>query len=276
VSRIESGSFSLDVQSNVDLHNLISQVIEDVEKKYAYKEKANKVSILFLPFGGNSKSSSANTMEDGPNRLLYVDCDPQKISQVVFNLLDNAMKFTSDGKIVVSTAVMGESYASSSSPDNAPNAATTDDGNEVRVNSGDNNDGVSGHSIGNQTAKRKKGAVLVTVEDTGQGINSKIKDQLFEKFVTRSNQGTGLGLYLSKKIVEEHGGRIWFEGTDNNDNNKTNNNNNNKKNKDAGIDGILHHLGSDKRIGSTFKFVIPVSLSAHLPEKGMQEKTMKK
>ena len=50
VSRIESGSFSLDIQKNVDFHNLVSQVIEDIEKKYAYKEKANKVSILFLPF----------------------------------------------------------------------------------------------------------------------------------------------------------------------------------------------------------------------------------
>ncbi len=61
VSRIESGSFSLDIQKHVDFHNLVSQVIEDVEKKYAYKEKANRVSILFLPFDdrGNSGGSGA-------------------------------------------------------------------------------------------------------------------------------------------------------------------------------------------------------------------------
>ena len=64
VSRIESGSFSLDIQKNVDFHNLVSQVIEDIEKKYAYKEKANKVSILFLPFddhrnSGNSRDNGA-------------------------------------------------------------------------------------------------------------------------------------------------------------------------------------------------------------------------
>ena len=64
VSRIESGSFSLDIQKNVDFHNLVSQVIEDVEKKYAYKEKANRVSILFLPFDdhrniGSSRDSGA-------------------------------------------------------------------------------------------------------------------------------------------------------------------------------------------------------------------------
>ena len=101
--------------------------------------------------------------------------------------------------------------------------------------------------------------MLVTVQDTGVGINSKIKDQLFEKFVTRSNQGTGLGLYLSKKIVEGHGGRIWFEETDDHGNN--NHINKNNKNKDGGIGGMLRHLGNGKKIGATFKFSIPVSLS---------------
>ncbi|HXS60857.1 MAG TPA: HAMP domain-containing sensor histidine kinase, partial [Candidatus Sulfopaludibacter sp.] len=45
----------------------------------------------------------------------------------------------------------------------------------------------------------------------GIGINPHIKEQLFEKFATKSKQGTGLGLYLSKKIIEAHGGAIWFE-----------------------------------------------------------------
>ncbi|MEJ7642364.1 MAG: histidine kinase dimerization/phospho-acceptor domain-containing protein [Candidatus Nitrosocosmicus sp.] len=49
VSRIESGTFSLSVQSCIDIHSLIAQVIEDVEKKYAYTDKAGKVSIVFLP-----------------------------------------------------------------------------------------------------------------------------------------------------------------------------------------------------------------------------------
>jgi signal transduction histidine kinase len=317
VSRIESGSFSLDIQNNVDLHNLVCQAIEDIEKKYAYKEKSNKVSILFLPFDGNnskhSSSSSSSTdgrydssakaeeeeakaeeeakteeadakhaqkgrqqqekrqvplPKNGPNHLLYVDCDPQKISQVVFNLLDNAMKFTSDGKIVVSTSVMGEStHSPSASPGkDMPSTATTDGGNGGGVNNSEDNGGNNG---GNHIERRKKDTVLVTVEDTGRGVNSKIKDQLFEKFVTKSNQGTGLGLYLSRKIVEKHGGRIWFEETNNSGNH---NNSNSKKNKDEGIGEMLHHLGNDKRIGATFKFVIPVSMSAHLPEKDMPKK----
>ncbi len=52
---------------------------------------------------------------------------------------------------------------------------------------------------------------LVSVIDAGIGINQDILRTLFNKFATRSKKGTGLGLYLSKKIVEAHGGKIWAE-----------------------------------------------------------------
>jgi two-component system sensor histidine kinase VicK len=51
--------------------------------------------------------------------------------------------------------------------------------------------------------------VQVDVRDTGKGIDLKILPKLFTKFVTNSDQGTGLGLYISKNIIEAHGGRIW-------------------------------------------------------------------
>ena len=52
---------------------------------------------------------------------------------------------------------------------------------------------------------------LVTVRDTGQGIDSDILPSLFSKFITKSFEGIGLGLYISKHIVEAHGGKIWAE-----------------------------------------------------------------
>jgi signal transduction histidine kinase len=87
------------------------------------------------------------------------------ISQVISNLLDNAIKFTDGGTILISA--------------------------EFKDN-------------------RKK-EVLVTVKDTGQGIHPDILPRLFSKFASRSFQGTGLGLFISKSIVEAHEGKIWAE-----------------------------------------------------------------
>ena len=53
--------------------------------------------------------------------------------------------------------------------------------------------------------------LIVTVRDSGEGIHSDIIPRLFTKFATKSNTGTGLGLYISKNIIEAHGGRIWAE-----------------------------------------------------------------
>ena len=48
---------------------------------------------------------------------------------------------------------------------------------------------------------------VVSVKDTGSGIDSEILPRLFTKFATKSQTGTGLGLYISKRIIETHGGK---------------------------------------------------------------------
>ena len=53
--------------------------------------------------------------------------------------------------------------------------------------------------------------VSVKIKDNGKGIDKDILSRLFEKFTTKSETGTGLGLYISKSIVEAHGGKIWTE-----------------------------------------------------------------
>jgi two-component system sensor histidine kinase VicK len=50
---------------------------------------------------------------------------------------------------------------------------------------------------------------LVKIKDTGDGIDPAIMSRLFTKFSTKSSHGTGLGLFISKSIIETHGGRIW-------------------------------------------------------------------
>jgi signal transduction histidine kinase len=63
--------------------------------------------------------------------------------------------------------------------------------------------------------------VVVSVRDSGSGINSEIFPRLFTKFATKSYQGTGLGLFISKNIVEGHGGRIWAKNNEDGNNGST-------------------------------------------------------
>lgn len=56
---------------------------------------------------------------------------------------------------------------------------------------------------------KENSQVTISVKDTGAGISPEIAPRLFTKFVTTSDAGTGLGLYLSKSIVDAHGGKMW-------------------------------------------------------------------
>ena len=57
--------------------------------------------------------------------------------------------------------------------------------------------------------EKKDNEIVISIKDTGAGIDSEILPRLFTKFATTSTTGTGLGLFISKSIVEAHGGRIW-------------------------------------------------------------------
>jgi signal transduction histidine kinase len=165
VSNIENGTFRLDEKQRVDLQSIIIGIIDDIRKKYVNKAR---VQILFHYKDNNNNNKNVNNNQ---NEGLIINCDSNKIDQALFNLVDNAMKFTDDGKVVVS--VKKEIVAS------------------------DKNSG---------------NILVVRVSDTGTGIDSSIKDRLFEKFASKAKgHGTGLGLYISKSIIEAHDGKIWAE-----------------------------------------------------------------
>ena len=63
------------------------------------------------------------------------------------------------------------------------------------------------------TTEIKSDSVQVTVKDIGTGIHPEIYPKLFSKFATKSHRGTGLGLFISKSIVEAHSGKIWAESS---------------------------------------------------------------
>ncbi|HYO06782.1 MAG TPA: HAMP domain-containing sensor histidine kinase, partial [Phototrophicaceae bacterium] len=78
-----------------------------------------------------------------------------------------------------------------------------------------------GGTISVDISKRKSNSdsngntVVVSIKDNGSGIDSEMLDTLFTKFTTKSFQGTGLGLYITKSIIESHGGHIWAENNRN-------------------------------------------------------------
>ena len=201
INRIESGKFTIKVHDGVDILALISDTIKDIEKKYDSTPKKGKISIKMIPSPSNS----------GRSKLL-VRCDPTKVSQVVFNLLDNAMKFTRQGTVTVSCDKEEElsPTASSAAIEHSP------------------------------TSKDEGNVVLVSITDTGTGIDPSIKERLFEKFVTSSSKGTGLGLYLSRKIIEAHHGQLWIDYNDNNS-------------------GVIRRRRRTGDKGSRFVFSIPMS-----------------
>ena len=66
-----------------------------------------------------------------------------------------------------------------------------------------------GSIIVNVELDQRNSRATVSVKDSGKGIDPEVVPRLFEKFASKSFQGTGLGLFISRSIVEGHGGRIW-------------------------------------------------------------------
>lgn len=141
ISRIDSGALRLN-KEDFSLAYIIAEAVRDAKAQSIYDP--DKLSITYCP-------------DD-----IFVHADKDKITQVITNLLTNAIKFTEQGEISVSTQRAGDG-----------------------------------------------GFVLVEVRDTGTGIDPEVLPRLFGKFVTKSEKGTGIGLYISKKIVEAHGGTIF-------------------------------------------------------------------
>ena len=150
VARIEAGTLILERQ-NVDLRDIITTAISDVENQLKVSGKRIEISY---------SHKQIQPAREKKEIIIYADKD--RILQVLSNLLSNALKFTKEGTIEITT---------------------TKEDNEV----------------------------IVKVRDSGSGIDSEIFPRLFEKFASKSEKGTGLGLFLSKNITEAHGGRIWAE-----------------------------------------------------------------
>ena len=64
------------------------------------------------------------------------------------------------------------------------------------------------------TAEDKNGGVRVTVQDSGGGFSEIVRDNLFSPFLTTKKGGMGMGLSISRSIIESHGGHLWVDFDD--------------------------------------------------------------
>jgi signal transduction histidine kinase len=163
VTKIEGHTLELDKQ-RFNLDDVLLTVIEDTQTQVLANNSKIKLSLSL----DKSSSRSSVVVNDGP---ISVEADRERITQVLYNLLDNAIKFSEEGLISVAA--------------------------ERKRNNRDNDDA--------------KEVIQISVIDTGSGIHPEIMPKLFSKFASKSFSGTGLGLYISKGIVEAHGGRMWAE-----------------------------------------------------------------
>ena len=162
VTRIEGHTLQLHKQ-RFNLNDVLSRGIEDAQTQILADSKVK----LSLSLDKSSSSLSTVEKHEGDDDLNSVEADRERITQVLYNLLHNAIKFTKQGIISVEVE----------------RKKKTEDGD----------------------------AIIVSVKDSGQGIDPEITPKLFSKFATKSFSGTGLGLYISKSIIEAHGGKIWAE-----------------------------------------------------------------
>ena len=184
ITRIENKSLELQKES-LNIDEIVIGVFKDAldeselsrnirliykhNKKMKFDSDSDpSLSESSIPFGAVEKGSSSSS---------YVRADRLRITQVMTNLVGNAMKFSNEGDTVT---------VSVSEENNIQNFKKNENGEGNKV-------------------------LLIRVEDTGKGIDPEIMPRLFKKFASKSDKGMGLGLFISKNIVEAHGGVIWAD-----------------------------------------------------------------
>ncbi|MER5175914.1 MAG: ATP-binding protein [Candidatus Nitrosocosmicus sp.] len=149
ITKIESQSLKLH-KEKFNIRDVIISSISDIKVQITSSnpEQLDNLHIIYNP------------------KDVFVYADKNRITQVMFNLLSNSLKFTENGSIIIDVLLEKDKI-------------------------------------------KNIDYLVVNISDSGQGIDPEILPRLFTKFVSKSFEGTGLGLFISKSIIHSHSGSIW-------------------------------------------------------------------
>jgi signal transduction histidine kinase len=180
LSRIDSNRLYLHKES-FNLNEKIQNVIKDVHTK------------TNLSLHEANSSTPFDIIFEPQNDPITVFADKIRIFEVLSNLINNAIKFSDGESITISARKFQNNGNETNNVKDLPNHEYIDRDN----------------------GKKKDEFVLVSIKDRGKGIDEEVLPRLFNKFVTKSEKGNGLGLYIAKNIIEAHRGQIWAQNNKN-------------------------------------------------------------
>ena len=178
VARIESNRTN-SLQIRREKLDLVKEINDSIKTELEHKIKNKNIEINFV--------------NECIDEKCWTFADRSRLNQIINNLIGNAIKFTNrNGKIDI---MIKENSFDISELDSRNNNTIVDD-----IKSDDEE---------KTKSNKLREQIFVGISDTGKGILPHILPKLFEKFITSSDTGTGLGLYITRNIVEAHGGKIW-------------------------------------------------------------------
>ncbi|MDJ0555716.1 MAG: ATP-binding protein [Microcoleaceae cyanobacterium MO_207.B10] len=193
LSEIQRKNLLMIAQSGHRLTNLVNEILDFAKLKHKNLELQLKpvgireiTEVVLTLCQSLVSKKNLQLVNEIPSDLPAVYGDENRLHQILYNLIGNAIKFTTEGSVKVTAEIININQSS---------------------------------QFNYQDLIRKNQQIAITINDTGIGIAEHKLDRIFESFeqadgsTARKYGGTGLGLAVTKQLVELHGGKIYVKST---------------------------------------------------------------